>query len=101
MDLFNHRPRNERYIQVKFNNNSKIKLIFNQIKKKRFYFLFNCGCVFSERAYKTISSSNLKCIKCDRPYKDIDLIVINPNDDDFELNKQKQKQRKEEIAKAV
>ena len=63
--------------------------------------MFNCGCVFSERAYKTISSSNLKCIKCDKPYKDIDLIVINPNDDDFELNKQKQKQRKEEIAKAV
>ena len=30
----------------------------------KFYFLFSCGCVFSERAYKQISQTNLKCLKC-------------------------------------
>jgi len=66
----------------------------------KFYFLFNCGCVFSERAFKTIQSANSKCIKCEKSFGENDLIVINPNEEDYELNKQKQKQRKEAIAKA-
>lgn len=66
----------------------------------KFYFLFNCGCVFSERAFKTIQTSSSKCIKCEKLYGQNDLIVINPNEEDYELNKKKQMQRKEAIAKA-
>lgn len=64
----------------------------------KFYYLFNCGCVFSERAYKKIQTK--KCIKCDKEYNENDLIVINANDEDLEQNKHKLKLRKEAQAKA-
>lgn len=79
----------------------------------RFFFLHSCGCVFSERAFKTISSSisngsssasavapEIKCIKCEKVYNDkIDLIVINPEEKDLEINREKLKLRKETTGK--
>jgi hypothetical protein len=68
----------------------------------KFFALFNCGCVFSERAYKTIqSSTKLNCLKCEKPFTLNDLIILNPNDkDDLEQNKTKCEKRKEIMAKA-
>lgn len=68
----------------------------------KFFALFNCGCVFSERAYKTIqSSTKLNCLKCEKPFTQNDLIILNPNDgDELEQNKAKSAKRKEILAKA-
>lgn len=68
----------------------------------RFFALFNCGCVFSERAYKTIqSSTKLNCLKCEKAFTLNDLIIINPSDDEeLEQNKNKHEMRKEASLKA-
>lgn len=68
----------------------------------RFFALFNCGCVFSERAYKTIqSATKLNCLKCEKPFTQNDLIILNPNDDEeMEQNKIKCEKRKEAMLKA-
>ena len=50
--------------------------------KYRFVFLWSCGCVFSERAIKMVKSET--CHKCNTPFTDEDVIVLNP--DDEELN---------------
>ncbi len=64
--------------------------------------MYSCGCVFSERAYKSIQSTNLKCIKCEKSFNNYDLIVLNPSsDEDSDSNKEKLKLRKESLAKAV
>ncbi len=67
----------------------------------KFYFPLSCGCVFSERAYKTLSHSRLKCLKCDKAFIENDLIIINPDEEDIELNLVKLKTRKELAAQAV
>jgi hypothetical protein len=59
----------------------------------KFYCLFSCGCVISERALKSMQST-FKCLNCDKSYTDMDLIVLNPNDDDLESNKEKYNIRK-------
>ena len=59
----------------------------------KFYCLFTCGCVISERALKSMQST-FKCLNCDKPYTDNDLVTLNPNDDDLELNKEKYNIRK-------
>jgi len=61
----------------------------------KFYYLHSCGCVFSERAYKSISNATSKCLKCDKPFSENDLFVLNPNDDDLKSNEAKMKARKE------
>jgi len=68
----------------------------------RFFALFNCGCVFSERAYKTIqSSTKLNCLKCEKPFTQNDLIILNPSDDEeMEQNKSKCERRREAMIKA-
>ena len=68
----------------------------------KFYVVFTCGCVFSDRAYKSIqSSTKLNCLKCEKPFTLNDLIILNPNDDDeLEQNKAKSAKRKEIQAKA-
>ncbi|CAF0727844.1 unnamed protein product [Brachionus calyciflorus] len=66
----------------------------------KFYCLFSCGCVFSERAFKSISSNNSKCIKCEKEHNENDLLIINPNEEELELNIKKMKARKEAMAKA-
>lgn len=66
----------------------------------KFYYLFSCGCVFSERAHKSISSSILKCLICEKSFNDYDLIIVNPNEQEIEINERKMKLRKEVHAKA-
>lgn len=66
----------------------------------KFYFLFSCGCVFSDRAYKQINQTNLKCLKCDRDFNENDLIIINANEEEMLLNKKKMQARKEQKSKS-
>lgn len=45
--------------------------------KYKFYFLWTCGCVFSERALKEVPNDQ-KCILCSKSYSpELDLIVLN------------------------
>ncbi|KAL1505998.1 hypothetical protein ABEB36_005436 [Hypothenemus hampei] len=43
--------------------------------KSRFVAVWNCGCVFSERAYKEIDAKI--CHKCTKPFTDDDIVIIN------------------------
>lgn len=63
----------------------------------RFFYIFSCGCVISERAMKTMQSSDLVCLKCEKSYTENDLIVLNPNEEDLKLNEDKYNARKEAI----
>lgn len=45
--------------------------------KYKFVYL-PCGCVFSEQALKEVPSST--CLQCNKPYKQEDIIPINPED---------------------
>ena len=68
----------------------------------KFYFLYTCGCVFSERAYKTIqANSQSKCIKCEKSFNENDLIILNPKEDDLLFNQSKLIARRENAIKAV
>ncbi len=67
----------------------------------KFYFPLSCGCAFSERAYKTLSQTKLRCLKCDKEFVENDLIILNPDEEDIELNLAKIKKRKEAVAQAV
>ena len=68
----------------------------------KFYYVFSCGCVFSDRAYKSMqtSSSDLKCLKCEKAFTEIDLIVVNPNEEELVVNERRLKARKELKEKA-
>lgn len=45
--------------------------------KYKFYFLWTCGCVFSERALKEVPNDQ-QCLLCSKPYSsELDLIVLN------------------------
>lgn len=73
--------------------------------KFRFVAVWNCGCVFSERAYKEIGTKN--CHKCTKPFEDEDIVIINgTTEEDSTLMKQrmeirqvKQKKNKEKKIK--
>lgn len=65
----------------------------------KFYFLFSCGCVFSERAYKTIQNK-FRCLKCEKVFGENDLIILNPTEEEIEINISKLKHRKELAAQA-
>lgn len=57
--------------------------------KYKFYYLFTCGCVFSERALKEVPNDK-QCIICYQPYDpDMDLIVLNGDKDEIEELKQR------------
>ncbi|EFN76884.1 protein RTF2 homolog [Harpegnathos saltator] len=60
--------------------------------KYKFCFLWTCGCVVSERALKEIKSWS--CHKCQEPYKDMDIVILNAEGDDLELMKERAKLRK-------
>lgn len=53
--------------------------------KFRFCFIWNCGCVMSERSLKEIKTS--VCHKCQKPFQDTDLIVINPSEGEVDAMK--------------
>lgn len=60
--------------------------------KFRFVYLWSCGCVVSERAMKAVSAS--LCHKCQKPFKNEDVIVLNGNDEDIEAMKINMETRK-------
>lgn len=51
--------------------------------KFRFVGIWTCGCVFSERALKEVKTKN--CHKCQKPFDDEDVVVLNGNEADVEL----------------
>ncbi|EDV23447.1 uncharacterized protein TRIADDRAFT_58086 [Trichoplax adhaerens] len=57
-----------------------------------FCFLWNCGCVLSERALKEIPIK--KCPSCNKEYDDNDIIVINGDKNDVEKLHGKMKERR-------
>lgn len=73
--------------------------------KFRFVAVWNCGCVFSERAYKEIGNKN--CHKCTKPFEDDDIIVINGTTEEdlalmksrMEIRQAKHKKNKEKKIK--
>jgi len=61
----------------------------------KFLYSTECGCAISEKAMKTMSASSMTCLKCDKPYTEKDLIVLNPNEEDLVLNSEKLKLKQE------
>ncbi|KAK5644559.1 hypothetical protein RI129_005859 [Pyrocoelia pectoralis] len=68
--------------------------------KYRFVALWSCGCVFSERSLKEIAGNI--CHKCQKEFKNEDVVVLNGNEEDLvtmkrnmEKRQLKQKQEKE------
>nr|CAG4646449.1 EOG090X0ACT [Macrothrix elegans] len=53
--------------------------------KFKFCFIWSCGCVMSERALKEIKTS--VCHKCQKTFKDEDVIILNPVDEELEQTK--------------
>ncbi|KAJ8674080.1 hypothetical protein QAD02_005342 [Eretmocerus hayati] len=49
--------------------------------KYKFCFIWGCGCVISERALKEIKS--FTCHKCQKPFTDNDIVVLNAQDEDL------------------
>lgn len=64
--------------------------------KFKFCFIWNCGCVISERAIKQFREKS--CLKCQKPFTDDDIVILNAVDQDLELmttrNKLRQKSNK-------
>lgn len=60
-----------------------------------FCFLWNCGCVISERGLK-LGADN-KCINCMMEYEDDDVVVLNPTEENVSLMKIKLAKRKDKI----
>lgn len=55
--------------------------------KFRFVFLWGCGCVVSERALKEVKTK--LCHKCQQPFSEEDLVVLNGSPEDLDLMKTK------------
>ena len=60
--------------------------------KYRFVFLWTCGCVFSERAIKMAKSDT--CHKCNTPFTDEDVIVLNPDEEELDSMKARMDERR-------
>lgn len=60
--------------------------------KYKFCFLWSCGCVMSERALKEVKS--MSCHKCQQPFKETDIVILNAENDDLELMKERAGVRK-------
>nr|CAI5825371.1 unnamed protein product [Callosobruchus analis] len=89
---------------VKTLNMTKNPEYKNEGKTEGFVALWSCGCVFSERALKEVSTKT--CHKCTKPFEDNDVVIINGNEEDLELMKtrmdirrQKNKKNKEKKVK--
>jgi len=63
--------------------------------KYKFVAIWSCGCVLSDRALRTVNSTNnnseekLACPKCGEEYSPDDVIVLNPEDEDLDLMEQR------------
>lgn len=60
--------------------------------KYKFCFLWSCGCVMSERALKEVKSA--LCHKCQQPFEETDIIILNAQDEDLDLMKERAVLRK-------
>ncbi|RZC36006.1 RTF2 -like, partial [Asbolus verrucosus] len=65
--------------------------------KFRFVALWSCGCVFSERALKEIATKN--CHKCQKPFTNEDVVILNGNEEDMILMKQRMELRQQKHKK--
>ncbi|KAF2899654.1 hypothetical protein ILUMI_06514 [Ignelater luminosus] len=65
--------------------------------KYRFVGLWSCGCVFSERALKEISTKI--CHKCQGPYQEEDVVVLNGNEEDTALMRNNMENRQQKNKK--
>ncbi|XP_054720198.1 replication termination factor 2-like [Uloborus diversus] len=59
---------------------------------QKFFFLWKCGCVISERAFKEVKSET--CHKCGKAYEGDDAIVINGTDEEIDALKDKMIERR-------
>lgn len=75
--------------------------------RQRFYFLWKCGCVISERAIKEVKSET--CHKCGKPFEEKDVIIMNGTEEEIKelhgrmterrrLSKLEKKKKKSESA---
>ncbi|OXU18498.1 hypothetical protein TSAR_005670 [Trichomalopsis sarcophagae] len=62
--------------------------------KYKFCFLWSCGCVMSERALKEIKTYT--CHKCQKPFTDTDIVVMNAQDEDLKTMEENMILRKAE-----
>ncbi|XP_031784472.1 replication termination factor 2 [Nasonia vitripennis] len=62
--------------------------------KYKFCFLWSCGCVMSERALKEIKTYT--CHKCQKPFADTDIVVMNAQDEDLKTMEENMILRKAE-----
>lgn len=60
--------------------------------RQRFYILWKCGCVVSERAIKEVKSET--CHKCGKPFEENDVIIINGSDEESEALREKMTERR-------
>ncbi|XP_015926313.2 replication termination factor 2 [Parasteatoda tepidariorum] len=60
--------------------------------KQRFYLMWKCGCVLSERAVKEVKSDT--CHKCGKPAAEDDLIILNGTDEETEVLREKMVERR-------
>nr|CAG4641902.1 EOG090X0ACT [Eurycercus lamellatus] len=51
--------------------------------KFKFCFIWTCGCVMSERSLKEIKTT--VCHKCQQPFKEEDVIVMNPSEEELAI----------------
>lgn len=69
--------------------------------KFKFCLIWTCGCVLSERALKQFNEK--LCLKCQKPYTDDDIVILNAADQDLELmisrNKLRQKSKSDKKVK--
>ncbi|GFN98550.1 replication termination factor 2 domain containing 1, partial [Plakobranchus ocellatus] len=60
--------------------------------KHRFCFLWSCGCVMSERAFKEIKCDT--CHKCGKAVKEEDIVLLNGSEGEVDEMRQKMDQRR-------
>jgi hypothetical protein len=61
--------------------------------KFKFCFFWTCGCVLSERALKQFTDKN--CPLCQKPYTDLDVVILNATDEDLQKNVRRRDERLE------
>ena len=66
--------------------------------KYKFYALWSCGCVLSERAFKEVESET--CHNCGEKFEKDDIIVLNAEGEDLEKMETNMKERRERMKKA-
>ena len=65
--------------------------------KYKFYALWTCGCVLSERAFKEVESET--CHSCGTKFEKDDIIIINAEGDDLAMMEKNMEARREKLKK--